>query len=511
MTVSAPARARWLSALVCLAPLVSGLAASSRQGAAPVAPAPVVWDRDAIAELEVPLANAKYSPVHVAPDDYYRLPVRPVYQSYPIYAPGKEPAGYLEWLQQQEPQIVFDAAVLKTETEWIAAGALVFDAPIRFAPIATRPRDREYFAATGMPVTPDGVMPFQRYVIRKKGAVEVGEASCGQCHTRVLADGTVIKGAQGNFPGPRTQAFALRRRAAAGADAAAEILKQNTRAQRVNLGAPWIRPNPGEDFLGSIEEHIGSFEAIPPGVQPREGSSRRYPTQVPDLIGIKDRHYLDHTGLVRHRSIGDLMRYGALNQDAMFLSRFGDFVPATFLADNAPIAKSRYSDEQLYALALYLYSIQPPPNPNRFDALAGRGQQVFTRSGCATCHTPPLYTNNKLTPVDGFTVPDDHRTKYSILPMSVGTDPGLALRTRRGTGYYKVPSLKGVWYRGPFEHNGSVATLEDWFDPRRVRDDYVPTGFKGYGVTSRAVKGHPFGLDLSAEDRRALIAFLKTL
>ena len=88
---------------------------------------------------------------------------------------------------------------------------------------------------------------------------------------------------------------------------------------------------------------------------------------------------------------------------------------------------------------------------------------------------------------------------------------GLALRTRRGTVYYKVPSLKGVWYRGPFEHNGSVMTLEDWFDPRRLRDDYVPTGFKGYGIETRAVKGHEFGLKLSAGDKRALIAFLKTL
>lgn len=44
-----------------------------------------------------------------------------------------------------------------------------------------------------------------------------------------------------------------------------------------------------------------------------------------------------------------------------------------------------------------------------------------------------------------------------------------------------MPSLKGVWYRGPFEHNGSVATLEDWFDARRSREDYVPTGWKGYG------------------------------
>ena len=116
-----------------------------------------------------------------------------------------------------------------------------------------------------------------------------------------------------------------------------------------------------------------------------------------------------------------------------------------------------------------------------------------------------------ITPVAGFKVPEEDRKKYQILGVSVGTDPFLATKTRRGTGYYKVPSLKGVWYRAQFEHSGSVATLEDWFDPRRLRDDYVPTGFKGYGVTTRAVKGHEFGLNLPVEERRALIAFLRTL
>jgi Zn-dependent membrane protease YugP len=56
-----------------------------------------------------------------------------------------------------------------------------------------------------------------------------------------------------------------------------------------------------------------------------------------------------------------------------------------------------------------------------------------------------------------------------------------------------------------------VATLEDWFDPRRLREDYVPTGFRGFGITTRAVKGHEFGLSLTPEERTALIAFLKTL
>jgi len=187
---------------------------------------------------------------------------------------------------------------------------------------------------------------------------------------------------------------------------------------------------------------------------------------------------------------------------------YGGFVPADVLRSPAAQTRFRYSDEQLYALALYVYSLQPPPNPNAFDALAERGQNIFEREGCSTCHTPPLYTNNKLTPAEGFEVPAEHLTSFDILRTPVGTDSTLARRTRRGTGYYKVPSLKGVWYREMFPHDGSCATLEDWFDPARLRDAYEPTGFKGYGIKRRAVPGPEFGLHLSASDKSALIAFL---
>jgi hypothetical protein len=174
-------------------------------------------------------------------------------------------------------------------------------------------------------------------------------------------------------------------------------------------------------------------------------------------------------------------------------------------------SRARYSDTQLYALALYVYSLEPPSNPNQPGPLSRRGEGIFAKEGCPGCHTAPLYTNNKLTPVAGFRVPDGDSRKYNILPVVVGTDATLALGTRRGTGYYKVPSLKGVWYRGPFEHNGSVATLEDWFDSKRLNEDYVPTGFKGVGVSKRAVRGHEFGLRLAPDEKKALIAFLKTL
>jgi hypothetical protein len=48
------------------------------------------------------------------------------------------------------------------------------------------------------------------------------------------------------------------------------------------------------------------------------------------------------------------------------------------------------------------------------------------------------------------------------------------------------------------------------FDPARHRSDYEPRGWNPVGVQKRAIPGHPFGLDLSADDKQALIAFLRS-
>jgi hypothetical protein len=477
---------------------------------------PKTWDDQAVATLEVPLAEPSASAKHVSADYYYRIRVRPIYKGYPVYAPGHEPPGYMDWLKEQEPAVLWDDGphrpALESQADWIKAGEIVFDAPISFGEeevgnSIADVRDPAMYQKIGVPVTKDGVMPFFVYVVRKKGEVELAAFGCATCHTRVTPQGSVLKGAQGNFPVDRVGSLGVRR----------DPVEVHRMAWRAEFGAPWVQPDPlaGLDQI-SAEEFPSQLDAIPPGVQARQGTSLTSPPQVPDLIGVKDRRYFDHTGLVQHRSIGDLMRYAAINQGMDSLASYGGFIPGVRdhkkLPDPTdPHLSGRYSDEQLYALALYVYSLQPPPNPNKFDALAARGQKVFERDGCTMCHRPPLYTDNKLTPADGFTPPKEHLKKYDILAISVGTDPDLALKTRRGTGYYKVPSLKGVWYRGMFGHSGWCVTLEDWFDPRRTRDDYVPTGFKPYGGKTFPVKGHIFGLDLSPQDRKALIAFLKTL
>jgi hypothetical protein len=128
-----------------------------------------------------------------------------------------------------------------------------------------------------------------------------------------------------------------------------------------------------------------------------------------------------------------------------------------------------------------------------------------------SCHTPPLYTNNRLTPVNGFEPPKSHFEKYDIFNVSVETDSVSALYTRRATGYYKIPSLRGVWFRSAFFHNGALTTLEEVLSKDRLRSDFKPTGFMPPHLETMVIKGHPFGLELTDDEKYALIAFMKTL
>ena len=88
--------------------------------------------------------------------------------------------------------------------------------------------------------------------------------------------------------------------------------------------------------------------------------------------------YLGATGLHQNRGIEDLMRYEILE------AGMDEYLngPAPEAALPAPNKLQRLSDAQAYALALYIYSLRPPPNPNKLDMAAKRGQKIFEREGC---------------------------------------------------------------------------------------------------------------------------------
>ncbi len=491
-------------------------------GGSPTQVIPVTWDEDALVEYEVPPPDPTMHPEFISAEYYYGIPERVIHQTYPVYHPDVQPDGYIDSLAALGPRSMLDTDTLETEDDWLRAGELVFDSPQLFFPLNVGGPVQAFLApalaAAGLPAAPDGTFPWVRYVVTEAG-VMMGVASCANCHTRLMPDGSVVKGAQGNYD---FDGLMARLPGAAGPQLGPNLVRAITHEQ---FAAPWI-DHGSQDVLRTITPEQDSVfrSGIPPGVQTRQGTNYAYPARVPDLRGVRHQKYLDATGLVRHRGIGDLMRYAAFNQFADHLTRYGDFIPSLGVGRGTTLPPpdqvqspfhgpySRFTDAQAYALALYLYDLEPVPSPHTFDdETMALGERVFIEEGCVTCHSPPHYTNNTLTPALGFTPPDDHYERFDLFDVSVETDPGLALYTRRGTGYYKVPSLRGLWYRSPLLHDGSITTLEELLDPARLRDDWVRTGFKPYGVGRAAVPGHPFGLELDEASKAALISYLLTL
>jgi hypothetical protein len=109
---------------VCVLALTWLAAAALAAGDPPFRPdIPRAWDDQAVSTMELPLAQRDRSPRYMTSAEYYALKVRPIYRSYPMYAPGREPAGYLESLRQKDPEIIFDASSLHTKADWIQAAS----------------------------------------------------------------------------------------------------------------------------------------------------------------------------------------------------------------------------------------------------------------------------------------------------------------------------------------------------------------------------------------------------
>jgi len=137
---------------------------------------------------------------------------------------------------------------------------------------------------------------------------------------------------------------------------------------------------------------------------------------------------------------------------------------------------------KLAALLDYQLSlVAPAPPSGSFDAAAARrGERVFHgKAGCATCHTPPTYTDVLSGPDPSVPLLHD--------PAETGTEPFYAARS--ATGRYRTTPLKGAWQHPPYFHDGSAATLlavVNHYDQR-------------------------FGLNLSAQQKADLVEFLKSL
>lgn len=477
--------------------------------------APVIWDDRALADWATPLAALTVRPAHYTAAEYYAVPADSL-RTYPVYRPDKEPPGYWEELQKKKPEPLVDVAKIHTTQDWIDAGQRAFrdlDNPLARMDDPTliaKARDPKTFAK--IPGLADGTVREPRWVVTDRG-VMLTNGGCASCHATVAADrmlrfatppGRPAGAPPGGGPASALGAFPLVSLSAQrffGEETLGTILRRT-------FDVPWDPDPRMERFFNLTDGNLAALVASPHGVIARPNGSPFYGTRIPDLQILRYSRYIDATGTHRLRGPEDVARYAALINDADPMT----FGTHRMLTDAQRKVKYRYADEVLYAIGVYLLSLEPPKNPNPPPAdLVKRGEQVFRHEKCDACHPKPNYTTGELTPALGFNVPIDHPNFRDVRDRSVGTDQGLALRTRKGTGFYKIPSLRGLWYRPRLFHDASVVSLEELFDPARLSPDYERKGWSPPGVTKSAVPGLGFLTRISPEDKTALIAFLRSL
>jgi cytochrome c peroxidase len=189
------------------------------------------------------------------------------------------------------------------------------------------------------------------------------------------------------------------------------------------------------------------------------------------------------------------------------LTRFAENIPALLAKVEAiPAYRERFEavfggeitfTNVIRALAAFERTLVSWDSPHdRFEAgdqnaLSKEQQEgrrlFFGKAGCATCHTPPLFTDNGF---HALGVPQVGPKAEDLGRFAVTAD-------ERDRGAFKTPTLRNVALTAPYMHDGVFATLEE-----------VVAFYEGGGgqVPGKSPLLRPFRLD--ERERRALVAYM---
>jgi mono/diheme cytochrome c family protein len=325
-----------------------------------------------------------------------------------------------------------------TMAEWIALGRDVFFRyPLRVETTMSYALEHpEVGEKVGVRASKDGLYPGAVLFTDLEGKRSLG-ITCAACHSSFDAEGHTITGeARRSFD---YGALRLAYHKATGTPVAADL------ARRMGTWGPG-RADVTED-------------------------DDEDPVAIPDLWGLRHQTALTQAGTIRHLGASVL----AIRQETQLL--------------HSNHHKIRPPRELAYALALFLYSLEPPPQTAapKDGSSATHGRELFAEH-CKGCHSN-----------EAFGGPP-------IAADKIGTDRALAFGHARGTGKYRPAALIRVSAAAPYFHHGAVATLEDVLSATRLQTSYAKSPL-GKGP----VMGHTYGTDLPDADRTALLSYLRTL
>lgn len=187
---------------------------------------------------------------------------------------------------------------------------------------------------------------------------------------------------------------------------------------------------------------------------------------------------------------------------SLFTKAFGD---ATITSNRISLALSQFvrsivSFESKYDAGRSTFPANPAPPPNaafpNFTLGENRGKEIFLGpiGGCAPCHGS-----------ETFTAPQEKNNGLDLATIDRGF--GAVINNTSLDATFKVGSLRNVELTAPYMHDGRFASLE------QVVEHYS-TGVKDHPNLSpqlRLPNGQPRLINLTPQDKAALVAFMKTL
>ncbi len=153
---------------------------------------------------------------------------------------------------------------------------------------------------------------------------------------------------------------------------------------------------------------------------------------------------------------------------------------------------------------------------------ARRGERLFhsERLGCFHCHSGFNLSDAVRTAEAsdaGQNTPPFHNTGlYNLDDEGAYPEESRGLITITGNpddmGKFKVPTLRNVALTAPYMHDGSVETLDEVIDHYAAGGRTIESGpYRGVGADNPLKDVAVTGFEISASERRALLAFLNAL
>ncbi len=156
-----------------------------------------------------------------------------------------------------------------------------------------------------------------------------------------------------------------------------------------------------------------------------------------------------------------------------------------------PLPEPEISAAQLNAVDAFVRFLAPPPRA-LLGLLGARGAIVFSRIGCAACHTPVLVTGaNRIAALRFKAVP----AFTDLLLHEMGPDLADICLGQAQPAEFRTEPLMGLRFATTFLHDGRAATISDAIDLH---------GGEGLAARNRFVR-------LTVFERAALLKFLGSL